>query len=312
MTAAFITLFCWTISAIAASRAAAYLGGVRASRARLLLAFVLLAIPVLALERIIPLGPTAAWLMLSGAVGLGLGDLAFFLACERTGARLVVLIEQCAAVPLAAALEWWWLGGTLTLTQIAACALCVVGVGIALAPGSPLAQSRRDLVLGTIGALIAALGLAVSGVITRQAVAIAGGDGVDLSGPAGGLSAALWRILGGAILVIGGTALWPWLRWGFRYRTVRIARAAANAPPDWKRGWPWLLAAALGGPMIGVACYQWALVGEKAGPVLAVLALVPVAVMPVAWLVEGDRPHPLSWVGAAVAVAGAILIAMVP
>lgn len=307
MLPAFLTLFCWTFSAVAASRATAMLGASRASLWRLTLAFALLGIPLLLLGLQIPIGPTVGWLLLSGAVGMGLGDLAFFLACERSGVRLVALIEQCAAVPIAAALEWWWLGGTLSGTQMLACALCVGGVALALAPGSVVARTRRDLWLGALGGLAAAVGLAVSGVITRQAVAVAGADGVELGGPGGGLAAAWWRILGGAIVVLAGTAIWPWLRWGVRERTRRIAAAR---PPDWRRGWPWLLGATLGGPILGLACYQWALIGEKAGPVLAVLVLVPVTVMPVAWLVEGDRPHPLSWVGAAIAVGGALLIAL--
>lgn len=306
MTAAFLTLICWTCSAVAGSRAAALLGAARASCWRLVLAFALLAVPLLAIGLHIPFGPTAGWLLLSGAVGMGIGDLAFFLACGRSGVRLVVLIEQCAAVPLAAALEWWWLGGALSGTQMTACSLCIVGVALALGPGSAVARSRRELALGAAGALVAALGLAVSGVITRHAVAVAGADGVQLDGFAGGLNAAWWRILGGIIVVVVGTALWPYVRWGRRERTERFAAAK---PPDWRRAWPPLLIALLGGPILGLSCYQWALLGEKTGPVLAVLALVPVAVMPIAWLVEGDRPKPLSWLGAAVAVGGALLIA---
>lgn len=307
MTAAFLTLICWTCSAVAGSRAAALLGAARASCWRLVLAFALLAVPLLAMGMQIPLGPTAYWLLLSGAVGMGIGDLAFFLACGRTSVRLVVLIEQCAAVPLAVALEWWWLDGALTGTQLLACTLSVVGVAVALAPGSRLTRDRRDLALGVAGALVAALGLAVSGVITRQAVAVSAADGVQLNGLAGGLHAAWWRILGGVIAVAAGIALWPRVRWGRRERTERLA---ATPPPDWRRAWPWLLIALLGGPILGLTCYQWALISEKTGPVLAVLVLVPVTVMPIAWLVDGDRPHPLSWLGAGVAVSGALLIVM--
>jgi drug/metabolite transporter (DMT)-like permease len=305
MMPALFTLVCWSISAVAAGRTATLLGATRASRLRLVAAFALLALPVIALGALIPPGPTAWWLLASGAIGLGLGDFAYFLGCARAGARLVTLIEQCAAVPIAALLEWWWLGGSLGGVEILACSLCVLGVAVALAPGSTVARTRADLWVGCAGGLVAAVGMAVSGVVTRQAVLVSAGDGVDLGGPLAGLGAALWRILGGIAVVVAASALWPWLRFGVRHKTARFA---ATVAPDWRRGWPWLLAATLGGPVLGVACYQWALVGAKAGPVLALLALVPVAVMPLTWAVEGDRPHPLAWVGAAIAVAGAVLI----
>ena len=71
---------------------------------------------------------------------------------------------------------------------------------------------------------------------------------------------------------------------------------------------PWLLGAALFGPVIGVSCFQWALQDLESGIVLAVVALTPIAMLPLARITEGDHPSRLALVGAVVAVAGVVLL----
>jgi drug/metabolite transporter (DMT)-like permease len=68
--------------------------------------------------------------------------------------------------------------------------------------------------------------------------------------------------------------------------------------------------AALFGPVVGVACYQWALATAPSGIVLPIVALCPVVILPLSYFWEGDRPHPRSYVGGAVAVACAIGLAL--
>jgi drug/metabolite transporter (DMT)-like permease len=74
----------------------------------------------------------------------------------------------------------------------------------------------------------------------------------------------------------------------------------------------WVLGNALSGAVIGVACYQWALATTPSGVVLAIVAATPIAVMPLAWLMERDRPSRRCILGAVIAVAGVAGLALVP
>jgi drug/metabolite transporter (DMT)-like permease len=65
---------------------------------------------------------------------------------------------------------------------------------------------------------------------------------------------------------------------------------------------------ALTGPAIGVACYQWALMKEKSGVVLPIVALTPLVIIPFSRFVEGERPRKRSLFGGVIAVAGVFIL----
>jgi drug/metabolite transporter (DMT)-like permease len=70
-----------------------------------------------------------------------------------------------------------------------------------------------------------------------------------------------------------------------------------------------LLANALAGPTLGVVCYQWALARHPVSQVLPVVAMVPLAVIPLAYWLEQERPTRRSLVGGVLAVAGVVGLA---
>ena len=92
---------------------------------------------------------------LSGAVGIGIGDVAFFQTLPRLGSRLTSLLIGCLSAPLAALIEWVWLGTTLSVAQILWGLLTVCGVGLALMPGEHVHRTRRDLFVGTLFSVLA-------------------------------------------------------------------------------------------------------------------------------------------------------------
>src|SRR5207248_3868185 len=110
--------------------------------------------------------------LVSGMVGIGIGDVALFQALPRLGSRISLLLIQCLTAPFGALIEWLWLGTRLSGLQILCGATILIGVGIALAPAKHLKIGRRELVIGTISALIAALGGACGAVISRKAYEI--------------------------------------------------------------------------------------------------------------------------------------------
>lgn len=291
MYAAVLTALLWSWSSICATRSARVLGGPTTNRVRLALSAALLVLIAEAVAGFAHAGRAggAWWFVVSGAIGLGLGDLAMFGAYTRLGVRPTVLMTQCLAVPLAAALDWWWLGAALTPLESLLCAVVLAGVAVALAPGAAIPVQGAAGRFGMACGVASACGLAVSAVMSRCGfhAALAAGQ------PMSRLDATALRNLGGLATML---AAWPLLR--------------DRGTRDWRRGAPWLAMTALAGPCIGALCQQWALSTAKAGPVQAVLATLPVMVLPLAWLIDGDRPTRHAIVGGCIAVAGAVAMAL--
>lgn len=312
---AFTTTVLFSFSAVFASRSIRTLGSLRANFARLFVACLLLGL--YAHTRGQGVAGPAFWLyFLSGVVGFGLGDLALFLALPRIGSRLTVLLTQCLAAPFGAVVEWAWLGVRPTLGEALCGVLILAGVGVAIAPGrdsAALAHARRGvLTVGLIAGVFAAIGQGGGAAVSRHAADVA----ATLGHPIDGMSAAYQRILGG-ILFTSFTLL-PW----FRRRAGGIASSAPSAATGsssdplplgaaLRRGWGWVVVNALAGPVLGVACFQTALLSTPSAIVLPIVALTPIAVMPLTWFLEHDRPKPRALIGAVLAVAGAVTLTQV-
>ncbi|MBE2214813.1 MAG: EamA family transporter [Opitutaceae bacterium] len=240
-------------------------------------------------------------------IGFGLGDLALFLALPRIGSRLTVLLTQCLAAPFGAAVEWAWLGVRPTPGEALCGALILAGVGVAIAPGREgaiLTQTRRGVfAFGLIAGVFAALGQGGGAAVSRHAADVA----ATLGHPIDGMSAAYQRILGG-ILFTSFTLL-PLLRKPPAHATPSPAQQPLAVAL--RHGWGWVVVNALAGPVLGVACFQTALLSTPSAVVLPIVALTPIAVMPLTWFLEHDRPKPRALIGAVLAVAGAVALTQV-
>ena len=118
-------------------------------------------------------GPAFPLFFLSGVVGIGIGDVALFQGLPRLGSRLTSLLTNCVSAPAAALIEWIWLGTTLSLAQVLWGLLTVFGVGLALMPSEHVQRNRRDVIVGTVWSLVAAVGGAAGGVLSRKAYEVA-------------------------------------------------------------------------------------------------------------------------------------------
>jgi drug/metabolite transporter (DMT)-like permease len=298
--AAFLTTILFSISVVCGHRSAKLIGGTEANFWRLTFATVFLSIWAFGFG--VGLGGEAFPVFLvSGIVGIGIGDVALFQALPRLGSRLSLLLIQCLTAPCAALIEWLWLGTTLSAWQIACGLTTLAGVGIAMFPGEHLKAGRREVVIGSLSCVIAALGGAYGAVLSRKAYDIAH----TAAQPIDGANAAFQRIIGG--LLVAGLCLLVVKR--------RVIRERASSPGEldleasknkWRRLWPWVLVNSLAGQTLGVSCMQWALETTPTGIVLAIIAITPIVVIPFTFLFESERPTPYSLVGGAVAVAGVI------
>ena len=307
MRGVFAALLCtilFSVSITCGHRSAKLIGGTEANFWRLTLAALLLGVWAYVFG--VGMGGAAFPLFcLSGAVGIGVGDVALFQTLPRLGSRLTSLLTGCLSAPLAALIEWVWLGTTLSQAQILWGLLIVAGVGLALMPGEHLHRTRRELFVGTLFATLASFSNALGGVLSRKAYETARAYGEHLDGG----NAAFQRVLGG--LLLGGICLLIVKRRAFKLQAHAPRELVIEASKrKWRSVWPWVLVNGFAGQTLGVSCMQWALETIPAGIVFAILAITPIMIIPFARLLEDERPTPRSLLGGAIAVVGVIALAL--
>lgn len=299
MIPALLTVLLFALSAVAGERTARYWGSERGNLFRLLLATIIMGAITFAFFPASLEPATYSWLFLSGMIGFGFGDIALFLAYVRIGSRLTILLNLCTAPLWSGLLEAVWLGNRLTLAEAGAGLVILAGVALAILSrengNSPRLGSRW---VGVLCGLGAGCGQGLGAVISRKAFESAQSGAIDLNG----FSAAAQRVSGGF-----ATTLAVVLMLRLASRSPRPPATAASASMKWK----WLLATTLCGPILGVSCFQWALADWKAGIVTAITATTPIAMIPIAMAIDGEKPRALSLFGAILAVAGVILLLVV-
>jgi drug/metabolite transporter (DMT)-like permease len=298
--AAFLTTILFSISVVCGHRSAKLIGGTEANFWRLTCATILLGIWSYGFGGGLS-GEAFPVFLLSGIVGIGIGDVALFQALPRLGSRLSLLLIHCFTAPFGALIEWLWLGTTLSPAQILSGLTILGGVGLALTPGEHLKFSRRELASGILFSTLAAFGGALGAVLSRKAYAIAHAA----NQPIDGANAAFQRIVGG--LLVGGICLLVVKRRMFRIQSQATHELVVEpSKSKWRGVWPWVLVNSLAGQTFGVSCMQWALETTPTGLVLAIIATTPIVVIPFTRVIEGEKPSPRSLLGGAIAVAGVI------
>ena len=304
MLGAVLATILFAFSAVSGARVAKLMGGTEANFWRLSLATLFLAAMAHAFGAGLA-GDGFYVFIISGCIGFGLGDVSLFQAYPRLGSRLTILIVHCLAAPFAGLVEWLWLGTTLTVAQMLCGGVILSGVALALAPEHETHEERRQFGIGIFFAVLGAIGQGGGVVLSRKAYELCR----LADQPMDGVTAAYQRILGGVI--ISGLALLV------VKRQFLLARAEAIAAPGemstaekWRKSGKWIVFNALAGPTLGVSCYQWALKTTPSAVVLPIVALSPLVVMPFARWLEQEKPTPRSTLGAVIAVAGAVALAL--
>ncbi len=243
--------------------------------------------------------------LISGIVGIGIGDVALFQALPRLGSRLSMLLIQCLTAPFGALIEWIWLGTTLRPYQIFCGIVILAGVGIALTPRAHMHLSREAKIVGTLFSILAALGGAGGAVLSRKAYAMSHAAGQPIDGG----TAAFQRILGG--LFLAGISVLIVKRHAFELQKNAPHELVVEASKKkWRAVWPWVVGNSFAGQTLGVSCMQWALETTPTGIVLAIIALTPITVMPLAYFMENERPTIHSLAGGVIAVGGVIALTL--
>lgn len=223
-----------------------------------------------------------AWLILSGMIGLGLGDWLYFVALGHIGVGRTLILGQTLPV-LTAFLAWLTHNERLSSTQW-------LGV-IAIVAGGWIAESRRELRGKADGiGVAAALGAVLTFALGNTMMA----EGVRETEPITGAS---WRLVGGTIGILLVRAF---------ARDVGLAVRTVMSPQPWRL---FLLPSAIGtwlGMSLLTGGFKWA----KQGVASALAATTPLISIPLAVVFLKEKPGWRGWLGAVLVVVGAAALAL--
>ncbi|WP_109110479.1 DMT family transporter [Azospirillum sp. TSO35-2] len=246
-------------------------------------------------------GGAVLTLALSGAMGIVLGDMALFWSLSRLGPRRNVVI-YAANAPLTALLAYAVLGEALGPWTMLGVLLVTLGVMLAVALRSGSTHSweavQGSLLAAVAVCMVAAVGQAVGSVIAKPVMA-AGADPVASAAVRVTTAALMFTAIGALSAVRTGaaTSLGAVAAGLFRFGPGLTPRLALQVAGN-----------GLLGVGLGMTLLLIGLANGNAGVVATLSALSPVLILPMMWVLTGQRPALGAWVGAAVAVAGVALI----
>ena len=282
-------------------------------------------------------GPVAL-LLLSGVVGIALGDSFYLAALRRLGTRRALTFDAAgpALSAIGAALllaevpaPRQWLGIGLISLAVLLVAAQTPRQAPATAPSDAIATAPRTGLVTAPAAAIATAPAAGSlgspgtrGPMGLPGSSAAMGPGLHSQQGLGILLALAAVFCGVAAALLSRAALREGLFSPLLSATLRLGAAAlvmlpmlwrlptaARRPLPAQRRWPLLLLATLLGTCAGLVLQQTALVQLKGGLAVALLSTGPVMALPLAPL-EGDRPGALGLAAALLAVLGVALVAI--
>ena len=286
--AALGTATCWAITGLIASDAVRAVGPFYFNLIRQVFVALLLCVVVLMTGGwAAPGWGVAGVLAVSGVIGILIGDTFNFAAVGKIGPRRAAAVFALNA-PMAALLGWAVLGETLPWAAVAGIGLTVSGVALAILGRPRIDAHRLEMLQGALAAgvglgLLGALGQAAGSLIARP-IMTAGLDPY---------MASLLRV-GASGMVMGLMVATPFAPPLPR----RISRSVLLMT----------IITAVIGLLVGMTLFLYALQGSQTGIIATLSATSPVIILPLLWLRTGQRPSALSWLGAAMAVAGLGLI----
>lgn len=221
---------------------------------------------------------------LSGAVGIGLGDTAYFESINCLGARRALLLTMLAP-PLAGLTAWVSLGERLGAAAWGGIALTIAGVAWVITERYAPADGRPSRLLrGVAMGFLASIAQVAGAVLSRAAFA---------QTQVTPLMSALLRMAAAVVVLV----VWVLAARSRRQRTMERSR----------RVWGIVTFAAVIGTYVGISLQQFAFKYTDTGVAQTLLSTSPLFILPIAmWM--GERVSIRAAAGAAVALLGIALL----
>ena len=226
---------------------------------------------------------TVLLLALSGVVGIGLGDTAYFSALNSLGARRTLLLET-SSPPMGALLALIFIGEQLSAGAWCGILLTILGIAWVISernPGNNISVSRQGIVWG----MLAAIAQAAGAVISRFAL---------IQSDVSPLESTLIRLVGGTVIVVGLLFV------------PKAKQANIKLQLSW-RSLGIIAIAAFGSTYLGIWLQQTSLKFAPTGIAQTFLATSPLFILPIVAL-QGEKISLRATLGVLISLAGIALI----
>ena len=285
--AALTAVILWSYTAILFDTIGKRVGAFNTNLIRLLLASLLLCCTYLMTTgHIFPVHTSQEqqiWLGLSGIIGLAIGDAALFESLVILGPRMAILMLSLAPV-FTTILAWIFLGEKLSLLAVAGIVLTVWGI-FWVVNEKHHEKVHGSKTRGIIMGVIAALGQGVGVILAKY------GFRTEID------------TLAASILRMVPATMAMWLAALFMHRLSSLRTFSAD-----KLAVKYILLASFIGPFLGVWLANAAVKYTEAGIAATLLAMVPIFIIPMIWIVRGTTPSVRAVTGTSLAIAGVAMI----
>jgi len=285
--AALTAAFLWALASVWFTRLGSHLSVIEVNFLKGMLALILLVITLYLSGGGLQSIPANALglLLVSGVIGITLGDSAYLQALQHLGPRRTLLLATLAP-PMVGLIAWGVLGETLAWTAWLGILLTVAGIAWVILERTSDSAPAFDLKLGLLFGFLAALSQSVALVLSRVALTRTSVDS---------LQSTILR-LAAAVVVL---AVWSLLR-----RKPLLSRTVFQAQPHL---WATLGAATFIGTYLAMWLQQVSISLAPAGIVQTLLSASPLFILSIAAL-QGQKITPRAVLGALLALGGVALL----
>ncbi len=279
--AALSAAFIWASVSIYYTKLGKQLSPMMLNLSKGIVALLLFACTIAFRQEQVPLvsGQTWLFLLLSGAVGIGLGDTAFFACLNAWGARRTLLMDSLSP-GMTTILSWLFLQEHLGEGHLMGIALAIGGVSIVVGDQSAGKVEQTDRVRGLVYGLLFILSQGTGVILSRAALA-------------GSAISPLWstttRLTAGVIVLM----IWAW---------------CSKPKSEWdRRAIQGIVIAAFFSTYLGIWLQQTSLKFAPAAIAQSLSSMGPVFILLIGWCL-GEKINYRSWVGVGLAIGGVILL----
>ncbi len=286
--AALLTALLWSTTAIVFTEATIRVGSLFVNITRLILAAGLLLITLLLFSTNLNISSSQTIsLILSGFVGLVIGDTFLFKSFQYIGARLSMLIM--ALVPgMSAILAYVFLGEIISGIGIVGMFITVFGIAIVVLQREEKSGSKHTIsIIGVIYSVIGAAGQAGGLIFAKQAFN---------ESSINGFLAAFVRVVSSIVFI---------------YPLVLMAKRMINPFAVFKgkrKAFIYTLIGSVFGPFLGITLSLISVANAKVGIASTLMATVPIIMLPMVKYYYKEKLSWISIVGAMIAVGGITIL----
>lgn len=294
--AALATAFCWSITSYAFTNASRRIGAIQVNIDRMVFASIILIsiIAIFGISLNLSFGQVTN-LVISGVLGLVLGDSFLFKSFQMIGARLGIILM--ASVPvLSSILAYFFLNEIISVLGMFGMLLTIAGILIVVLEKKSVEQNnisfnKLGIFYGFLGALGQATGLIFAKFAFLENLA-EGGQGGELNG----FAASFIRLFSASIIILPLAATFR--RYKNPFGIYSKDRYSAKV----------ILIGTVFGPVLGITGSLIAIAYAKVGIASTLMATMPIIMLPISRFYYKEKLDWKAIVGAFVAVIGAAII----